>query len=75
MVLRNHIGDGQAPSSTAGLNGREIDLRNSEPYIDGAGTEPDHVIRTTVRGWIIIENVCKKYGIPKKFTFMCSNLM
>ncbi|CAF2255559.1 BnaA08g20550D [Brassica napus] len=50
-------------------------LQNSEPYIDGAGTEPDHVIRTTVRGWIIIENICKKYGISKKFTFMCSNLM
>ncbi|WZZ49659.1 hypothetical protein YC2023_049766 [Brassica napus] len=31
-------------------------LQNSEPYIDGAGTEPDHAIRTTVRGWIIIEN-------------------
>ncbi|CAF1821243.1 unnamed protein product [Brassica oleracea] len=50
-------------------------LQNSEPYIDGAGTEPDHAIRTTVRGWIIIENVCKKYGLSKKCTFMCSSLL
>ncbi|KAL0712599.1 hypothetical protein Bca4012_019577 [Brassica carinata] len=49
---------------------------DSEPYIiDGAGTEPDHVIRTTVRGWIIMENVCKKYGLSKQSTFMCSSLM
>ncbi|CAN6922508.1 unnamed protein product [Brassica oleracea] len=50
-------------------------LQNSEPYIDGAGTEPDHAIRTTTHGWIIIENVCKKYGLSKKSTFMCSSLM